>query len=65
MKRIAIVTLAVALEKEKGYSKFRSLAETLSKDYEVDIITSSFQHWEKKQRDIENLENDNLKKNMD
>lgn len=50
MKRIAIVTLAVALENEKGYSRFRFLANLLSEYYDVDLITSSFQHWEKKQR---------------
>lgn len=59
MKKIAIVTLAVALEGEKGYSRFRSLAEMLSKKYAVDIITSSFQHWEKKQRDVDKLIRDN------
>lgn len=59
MKKIAIITLAVALTNEKGYSRFRSLAEILSEKYEVDIITSSFQHWEKKQRNIEQLLRDN------
>lgn len=62
MKRIAIVTLAVALEGEKGYSRFRSLAEILSKEYSVDIITSSFQHWEKRQRDTDKLIRDNKDK---
>lgn len=62
MKKIAIVTLAVALEGEKGYSRFRSLAEILSKEYSVDIITSSFQHWEKKQRDTDKLIRDNKDK---
>lgn len=55
-KKIAIITLAVALEDEKGYSRFRSLAEILSKKFDVDIITSTFQHWEKKQRDINSIE---------
>ena len=50
MKKIVIITLAVALEGEKGYTRFRSLAEILSQWYEVDLITSTFQHWEKKQR---------------
>ena len=62
MGKIAIVTLAVAFEGEKGYSRFRSLAEILSKDYSVDIITSSFQHWEKKQRDTEKLIENNSDK---
>lgn len=48
MKKIAIVTLAVAFDREKGYSRFRTLADMLSEKYEVDLITSSFQHWEKK-----------------
>lgn len=51
MKNIAIITLAVALENEKGYSRFRFLANLLSDYYNVDLITSTFQHWEKKQRD--------------
>lgn len=55
MKNIAIITLSVALEGEKGYSRFRTLSELLSKHYNVDLITSSFQHWEKKQRDTEKL----------
>ena len=59
MKKIAIITLAVALEGEKGYSRFRSLAELLSNYYSVDIVTSSFQHWEKKQRDVIELSKNN------
>lgn len=55
MKKIAIITLAVALEGEKGYSRFRFLANLLSQYYEVDLITSTFQHWEKKQRDINSV----------
>lgn len=55
MKKIAIVTLAVAFDGEKGYSRFRTLAELLSEKYEVDLITSTFQHWEKKQRDKEKI----------
>ena len=52
MKHIAIVTLAVALEGEKGYSRFRFLAELLSNYYDIDLITSTFQHWEKRQRNV-------------
>lgn len=55
-KKVAIVTLAVAMENEKGYSRFRTLAEILSEKYDVDIITSTFQHWEKKQRDSSVIE---------
>lgn len=55
MKKIAIVTLAVALGNEKGYSRFWFLANLLSKNYEIDLITSTFQHWEKKQRNVDGI----------
>ncbi len=53
-KRIAIVTMGVKLGDEtRGYTRFRFLAEFLvGKGYEVDLITSSFQHWDKAQRDL-------------
>jgi glycosyltransferase involved in cell wall biosynthesis len=36
---------------EKGYTRFLSLAEQLAAaGYEVELITSAFQHWEKQQR---------------
>lgn len=55
-KRIGIITNAVALIGEKGYSRFEFLARYLTKNnFEVDLITSSFQHWEKKQRDKEKI----------
>ncbi len=56
MKNIAIVTLAVALENEKGYSRFRFLSNLLSDYYNVNLITSTFQHWEKRQRNKEKIE---------
>lgn len=59
MKKIAIITLAVALKNEKGYSRFRTLSEMLAENYEVDLITSTFQHWEKKQRDVDKLIREN------
>ncbi|MCB6203663.1 glycosyltransferase family 4 protein [Extibacter muris] len=56
MKRIAIVTMGVKLNNENGYTRFRFLAEFLTdKGYKVDLITSSFQHWAKKQRDIKKI----------
>ena len=64
MKKIAIITLAVALEGEKGYTRFRSLAEILSQWYEVDLITSTFQHWEKKQRSYAQEQRTNLSYNV-
>lgn len=56
-KRVAIITLAVALQGEKGYSRFWTLANMLASKYDVDLITSSFQHWEKKQRDKAQITN--------
>lgn len=53
-QRIAVVTMGVKLGDEvKGYTRFRTIAEMLvDAGYEVDLITSSFQHWEKAQRDV-------------
>lgn len=51
-KKIAIIAMAIALNGEKGYTRFAFLADMLAKaGYDIDLITSSFQHWEKKQRD--------------
>lgn len=65
MKKVAIITLAVALEDEKGYSRFRFLANMLSEFYAVDLITSTFQHWEKKQRNIDAISNMATKYNIE
>ena len=52
-QRIAVVTMGVKLPGElRGYTRFRKIAEMLVEaGFEVDLITSSFQHWEKAQRD--------------
>ena len=56
MKKIAVITMGVKLNDEKGYTRFRYLSEFLARSgYEVDLITSSFQHWEKKQRDLNKI----------
>lgn len=57
-KRIAIVTMGVKLGNEtRGYTRFRAIAEILtSNGFEVDLITSSFQHWEKAQRNTESAQ---------
>lgn len=53
MKKIAVITQGVKLHDEKGYSRFAYIANLLSENgFQVDLITSSFQHWEKKQRDL-------------
>ncbi len=51
--RIAVVTMGVKLGDEvRGYTRFRALSELLVKQgFEVDLITSSFQHWDKAHRD--------------
>ena len=59
MKRIAVITMGVKLNDEKGYTRFRYLSEFLVKaGYEVDLITTTFQHWEKEQRDMERIQKD-------
>lgn len=56
MKRIAVITMGVRLNGEPGYTRFRYLCEFLTEvGYEVDLITTTFQHWEKKQRDIDKI----------
>lgn len=66
MNKIAVITSYVALVGEKGiYSRFEYLSTMLAEHkYEVDLITSTFQHWEKKQRDIEKFKNSNKKYNI-
>lgn len=62
MKKIAVITQGVSLGKEPGYTRFKYIAQLLSeKGFEVDLITSSFQHWEKKQRDLEKIKIDEYK----
>ena len=53
-KKIAVVTMGVKLGREtKGYDRFKYLSSLLVKEgFEVDLITTSFQHWEKAQRDV-------------
>jgi glycosyltransferase involved in cell wall biosynthesis len=48
-KRVAVITTGVKLgNEEKGYTRFLSLSKQLATaGFEVDLITSTFQHWEK------------------
>jgi glycosyltransferase involved in cell wall biosynthesis len=48
-KRIAVITTGVKLgNEEQGYTRFLSLSKQLvAAGFEVDLITSAFQHWEK------------------
>lgn len=52
--RIAVVTMGVKLGDEtRGYTRFRFLSELLVREgFDVDLYTSSFQHWEKAKRDL-------------
>ena len=61
-KRIAILTMGVKLGDEtRGYTRFRFLSEFLAgKGYKVDLITTSFQHWDKAQRDVDSPQYKNL-----
>lgn len=54
-KRIAIVTQGVKLPgEERGYTRFRFLAQLAAREgFDVELITSSFQHWDKAQRTTE------------
>lgn len=53
--RIAIFSIDARLGREvKGATRYVYLAELLQRSgYEVDFITSRFQHWEKRQRDLD------------
>ncbi len=62
MKKIAVITMGVKLNGEKGYTRFRYLCDFLTDaGYQVDLITTTFQHWEKAQRDIEKIKKDDYK----
>ena len=56
--RIAVCTMGVKLPGEvRGYTRFRKIAEMLVEaGFDVDLITSSFQHWEKAQRDTQSAQ---------
>lgn len=56
MYKIAVVTMGVRLNDEKGYTRFRYICEFLTEaGYQVDLITTTFQHWEKAQRDLDKI----------
>lgn len=52
--KIAVITQAVKLADEAaGLNRTSYIADLLVKEgYEVDLLTSTFQHWEKRRRDI-------------
>lgn len=48
VRKIAVITQGVKLHDEKGYTRFAYIANFLVENgFQVDLITSSFQHWEK------------------
>lgn len=56
MKKIAVITMGVRLDGEKGYTRFRYLCDFLTDaGYRVDLITTTFQHWEKSQREMKKI----------
>ena len=65
MSKVAVITMGVKLDGEKGYTRFRYLCEFLvKKGYEVDLITTTFQHWEKKQRNLLTRKATHLESNL-
>ena len=65
MKKIAVVSMGVKLDNEKGYSRFRYIGDFLSDaGYQVDLITTTFQHWEKAQRNLDEIKKENYKFNL-
>lgn len=62
MYKIAVITMGVRLNDEKGYTRFRYICDFLTEaGYEVDLITTTFQHWEKAQRDLDKIRKDDYK----
>ena len=65
MKKIAVVTMGVRLDDEPGYTRFRYICDFLTDaGYEVDLITTTFQHWEKAQRNLAKMKQDDYKFNI-
>ncbi len=56
MYKVAVITMGIRPDDEKGYTRFRSVCEFLADaGYQVDLITTTFQHSEKAQRDRKKL----------
>lgn len=65
MKKIAVISMGVKLDHEKGYSRFRYIGDFLTDaGYQVDLITTTFQHWEKAQRDMDKIKKEDYKFNL-
>lgn len=65
MKKIAVVTMGVRLNDEPGYTRFRYICDFLTDaGYDVDLITTTFQHWAKEQRNIAKIKQEDYKFNI-
>ena len=65
MKKIAVISMGVKLDNEKGYRRFRYIGDFLSDaGYQVDLITTTFQHWEKAQRKLDEIKKEDYKFNL-
>lgn len=61
MKRILLIANYWHFEEEKASSRYRSMADLISENgYYLEVITSSFRHLTKKQRDVSKLNIENL-----
>lgn len=62
MKKVAVITMGVRLNDEPGYTRFRYICEFLTEaGYDVDLITTTFQHWKKEQRDLAKIQSEDYK----
>ena len=65
MGKIAVISTRVRLNNEKGHTRFRYICELLTEaGYEVDLITTTFQYWEKKQRNLTKIQKEKYKFNI-
>lgn len=63
--KIAVISTRVRLNKEKGHTRSRYICEFLTDaGYEVDLITTTFQPWEKTQRDVAKIQKEKYKFNI-
>ena len=64
-KRIGMVITAMGLPGEKGHPRYDFLAKLFAENkFEVDVILSTFQHYDKKQRNLEELQKLDLNYNI-
>ncbi len=59
-KDIMLIVNYWHFEQEKASSRYRSFANVLCQNYDLEVVTSTFCHLTKKQRDIESLSIDKL-----